>query len=95
MQRISVNIFLLLPPLLNKDDDGNDASGLKVEHKVDTTALLPTMLERIISEGKKKFKSPDEFRAWRVDHKLAEDLKTASETQLTYIWAVLRERKDK
>lgn len=78
----------------DKDDDGNEASGLKAEPKaVDLTALLPSMKERIIAEGKKKFKSPDEFQAWRVDHKLAENLSTATESQLTYIWAVLRELK--
>lgn len=74
----------------DKDDDGNSASGKEAQ---DHTALLPSMKERIIAEGKKKFKTPDEFTAWRVDHKLAEDLSKATEAQLTYIWAVLREKK--
>lgn len=75
-----------------RDDDGNEASGIKEPPK-DNTALLPTMMERIIAEGKKKFKTSDEFTAWRVDHKLVEKLNTATEAQLTYVWAVLREKK--
>ena len=75
----------------DKDDDGNIASGKESPHV--ETSLLPSMKERILAEGKKKFKNPDEFKAWRVDHKLAEDLGTATESQLTYIWAVLREKK--
>ena len=54
-----------------RDDDGNEASGIK-ESPRDTTALLPSMKERIIAEGKKKFKDPDAFQASaHVDHKLS------------------------
>jgi hypothetical protein len=78
----------------DKDDDGNEASGVKAEPKaVDHAVLLPTMKERCIAEGRKKFKTPDEFQAWRVDHKLVESISNATEVELSYLWAVLREKK--
>lgn len=75
----------------DKDDDGNTASGL--ENKPAQAPVLPTMRERILAEGKKKFKTVDDFQAWRVDHKLAEDISKATEVELNYIWVVLREKK--
>jgi len=71
----------------DKDDDGNEASGLKAEPKVHT---ITTMKERVILEGIKKCGDLDKFTAWRVDHKLVEELDEASEAQLSYIWAVLK-----
>lgn len=74
-----------------RDDDGNTASGIKTEIK--QANLQQTMREKVVAEGVKKFKTADDFKMWRVDHKLVEDLSKATESELTYVWAVLREKK--
>lgn len=77
------------------DNEDPDAHQKPKVQPVQSAPLLPTMKERVIAEGKKKFDTPDAFKLWRVDNSLVEDLSKATEAQLTQLWAVLRERKDK
>ena len=56
---------------------------------------VKTSLKDTVREiAKKGLKGPDEFKAWRVNNNLAENLEMASELQLSQIWTVLREIKE-
>lgn len=72
------------------DDDANAAQPAKGQN---AESQPISMKERIIAEGKKKFKDPDAFKTWRVENNLVEDLSKATESELTFVWSVLREKK--
>lgn len=69
------------------DDDGNHASNK--EHK-SVSAEPPdeskSMLFHVEKLAKEKFKTPDEFKAWRIDNNLAETLTGLDELKLAVIW---------
>ena len=74
------------------DDDGNSATPAKGE-KVEAQPII-SLKDRVREMAKTKFKSPDDFKIWRVENNLAENLEIATEVQLSKIWAILREVKN-
>lgn len=79
-----------------EDDDGAQASGTN-GHKEVKKAVTETIIQkpvslkdRVMGTAKPKFKDEDAFKAWRIDNSLIEDLEKATETELNYILAVLR-----
>jgi hypothetical protein len=78
------------------DDDANHASApAKVSNpKIGEAGGAPSMRVYVDDLAKKKFKSPDLFKAWRVDNGLQESLTGLSELELTIIWNKLKTVKD-
>jgi hypothetical protein len=68
------------------DDDGNHASmpSKKEEPKVLTEDN--SMMPHVEKLAKEKFKTPDAFKAWRIDQGFAENLKGLSDLDLAVIW---------
>lgn len=70
----------------DSDDDGNAASSAKpaVSHPQSKSKAPdgPTMRDMVLTKAKTAFKSPDEFKAWRIDNGFNEDLAKCNEVQL-------------
>lgn len=90
----------ILGLVADNDDDGNEATGLNGNGKHKKEEPLPiisapvlTLKDRVIGTAKTKFKNEDEFKAWRVDNNLIEDISKATESDFNQILVVMREYK--
>lgn len=92
MQRYTV-LALLGLACSDADDDGRLSGPAVQEQPPQAQVVQPTLKDRVKEMAKTKFKTPDEFKAWRVDNNLVEDLNKATEMQLSQVWTILREVK--
>lgn len=80
----------------DSDNDGR-SSGAPISESKKEEPVQPakpvSLLDRVVGTAQTKFKSVDEFKTWRIDHNLVEDLKKATDTELNYVLTVMREYK--
>jgi len=75
-----------------KDADTMDNSKKEEPKKENHPAQEAKTMNDIVSElAKEKFKDPDEYKAWRVDNGLAENLKETNDFELTKVLMKLKE----
>ena len=91
MQRYTV-LALLGLACSDADDDGRSTSDVPLQ--LSQKLVQQSLRDRVREIAKTKFKNPDAFKLWRVDNNFAENLETATEMQLSKIWAVLKEVKN-
>lgn len=67
----------------------------KVTDPAQIELKTPTLLEAITKMAKEKFESPDEFKTWRVDNGLPENLTELKDQsmEMAKVWTAVREYK--
>jgi hypothetical protein len=88
LQRYSV-LCLLGLACADADDDGRSTSESKTA-PVAEIVKKPTLQEMVKEEARKKFKNPDDFKVWRVENNLVENVTTASEFELAKLFNFLK-----
>ena len=84
LQRYSV-LCLLGLACADADDDGRSSSAPQVVLK----QVQSSLKDRVREIAKTKFNTPDDFKLWRVNNNLSENLETATEMQLSQIWSAM------
>ena len=87
----------ILGLVADDDDDANAATHTngkhKVEDKIEPQSSVITLKDRVLGTGISKFGDADKFKSWRINNNLIENLDKATDTELNYVIAVLREYK--
>lgn len=69
------------------DDDGNHATDLTTPKKEEKEEPIRDIVSKL---AKEKFKSTDEYKLWRVENGLVEDLKTSTDFQMAKLYNYLK-----